>query len=146
MTKKCSTCKIEKGLEGFQKKYKGKSVLKSECRSCGVARMVDYRSRPNNKIKQARNRRGSMLKKYWPGSSITGVFQKYNDLLQEQGGKCYFCKEPPKSGARSLAVDHCHVSGRVRGLLCTYHNKYFVGRHNDESVVKLVKYILKRDI
>lgn len=39
----------------------------------------------------------------------------YADLLAAQGGLCAVCKERPDSG---LCVDHSHVTGKVRGLLC----------------------------
>jgi hypothetical protein len=41
----------------------------------------------------------------------------YDQLLQKQGGVCAICHKPPKLGKR-LSVDHCHDTGRVRGLLC----------------------------
>lgn len=43
----------------------------------------------------------------------------YDALLLAQGGVCAICLLP-ESHARSkrLAVDHCHVTGAVRGLLC----------------------------
>ena len=40
----------------------------------------------------------------------------YEAMLSSQGGKCAICGRPP--GARSLAVDHHHRSGTIRGLLC----------------------------
>lgn len=45
----------------------------------------------------------------------------YNRMLQEQGGKCKICNETgdSKDGRRKfLCVDHCHKTGKVRGLLC----------------------------
>lgn len=43
----------------------------------------------------------------------------YEKLLREQGGRCGICKE--ESAGRkggNFCVDHCHATGRVRGLLC----------------------------
>lgn len=40
----------------------------------------------------------------------------YQRMLQEQGGVCAICGNPP--GNRKLAVDHCHETLKVRGLLC----------------------------
>jgi hypothetical protein len=42
---------------------------------------------------------------------------------QAQGGRCAICLQEPAEG-KSLHVDHCHVSGVVRGLLCHQCNWY----------------------
>ena len=40
----------------------------------------------------------------------------YDLMLARQRGVCVVCGEQP---ARRLCVDHCHVTGNVRGLLCS---------------------------
>lgn len=42
---------------------------------------------------------------------------EYNRILMEQHGTCAICCGVPK-GRKSLAVDHDHTTGQVRGLLC----------------------------
>ena len=45
----------------------------------------------------------------------------YDRMLSEQDGKCGICKrDTPSTNPRFqfFAVDHCHKSGKVRGLLC----------------------------
>jgi hypothetical protein len=49
--------------------------------------------------------------------------KKYNAMLAEQGGVCAICKGPQLSKRRHFAVDHDHVDGRVRGLLCDHCNR-----------------------
>lgn len=44
--------------------------------------------------------------------------QKYDELLSQQSFRCAICRNPPTDTGRSLAVDHCHTSAKVRGLLC----------------------------
>lgn len=44
------------------------------------------------------------------------TMEEYSRLLAEQGGCCAICKGTP--GHRRLDVDHDHVTGKVRGLLC----------------------------
>ena len=43
--------------------------------------------------------------------------EKYEEMLERQGGLCGVCKKAQKSG-RKLAIDHDHDTGKVRGLLC----------------------------
>lgn len=49
----------------------------------------------------------------------------YDDKLLEQCGGCAICGRRP---ARiRLAVDHCHLSGAIRGLLCYICNRKVLG-------------------
>jgi hypothetical protein len=52
---------------------------------------------------------------YWRKYKIT--LDQYDSLLSHQGGVCSICSEECESGNR-LVVDHDHVTGAVRGLLC----------------------------
>lgn len=54
-------------------------------------------------------KRAQLLYKY--GLSI----EKYEALLETQNGFCAICNT---SSHRSLVVDHCHLTQKVRGLLC----------------------------
>jgi len=42
---------------------------------------------------------------------------EYNELLRAQDGRCAICRAEPDE-CRALAVDHDHITGKVRGLLC----------------------------
>jgi hypothetical protein len=42
----------------------------------------------------------------------------YEEMMVKQEGKCSICKEVCSSNKR-LSVDHCHLTGKVRGLLCS---------------------------
>jgi len=46
---------------------------------------------------------------------------EYNEMLIRQGGVCAICESSP--GRRRLEVDHCHATGKVRGLLCEICNR-----------------------
>ena len=49
---------------------------------------------------------------------------RYQEMLAEQNGLCAICARPEKhtdpytGRTKRLAIDHCHGSGKVRGLLC----------------------------
>lgn len=63
-----------------------------------------------DKIKP-RIRNYRLKKKY--GIDVT----QYNEMLLAQGGCCKIC-QTDKSGKYAFHVDHCHKTGRIRGLLC----------------------------
>lgn len=48
--------------------------------------------------------------------------EAYDAMLAGQGNACAICEEQCATGRR-LAVDHCHDTGRVRGLLCVRCNR-----------------------
>lgn len=43
--------------------------------------------------------------------------EQYDAMFKQQGGVCALCGKQNSAG-RSLAIDHCHKTGVVRGLLC----------------------------
>lgn len=58
-----------------------------------------------------RSTRGDRLASY--GLSI----RSYSQMYARQEGRCAICRI--FDAKRFLAVDHAHLSGRIRGLLCT---------------------------
>jgi hypothetical protein len=55
--------------------------------------------------------------------------EAYLAMIEEQQGACKICRQPEPTG-KHLAIDHCHASGRVRGLLCSDCNTT-LGKFND---------------
>ena len=49
--------------------------------------------------------------------------EQYQEMHDRQEGKCAICGQPEtqlrEGKVKALAVDHCHKSGRIRGLLCS---------------------------
>lgn len=42
----------------------------------------------------------------------------FDRMLKEQDGKCAICGEADPKGRGGFHVDHCHETGKVRGILC----------------------------
>ena len=83
-----------------------------------------------------RRRKNVSLKKF--GINVN----QYQLMQEEQNGTCYICDQKEE---RDLAVDHCHSTGRVRGLLCSNCNTG-IGLLQDNTVLlqKAIEY-LNRD-
>lgn len=126
--------KSDKGKESIQK-YELKESSKVKRRAAGMAWYERNRERlgirkrePWTKERRtACSRKTSLKKKY--GLSI----DDYNQILLRQQGVCAICASPPSGrGNRAfLAVDHDHLSGGVRGLLCHKCNSG-IGLLNDD--------------
>lgn len=68
----------------------------------------------------ARNRERKRVKDLERRYGLTVV--EYDALAEAQGHVCAVCQQGCDSGHR-LSVDHCHDTGRVRGLLCKKCNR-----------------------
>lgn len=62
--------------------------------------------------------------------------EQYKLQLERQGGVCAICKEPERIAGRALAVDHCHATGAVRGLLCAMCNTGIGKLRDDPALVR----------
>lgn len=47
------------------------------------------------------------------------TLEQYNILLVKQNSNCAICGINQANLSRALAVDHCHTTGKIRGLLCS---------------------------
>ena len=47
----------------------------------------------------------------------------YYKILKDQGGGCKLCGRTEDQEGRKLAIDHCHTSGNIRGILCANCNQ-----------------------
>ncbi len=67
----------------------------------------------------------------------------YKQMLESQNAKCKICRLSPAKGKR-LHVDHCHKTGKVRGLLCAQCN-WFAGKLDNLPRVLMRLFIYERN-
>ena len=107
----CSRCEEVKPASHFNRHRR-------TCKACRAELQRQYVARNREKVylqskawRDAGGRRRATVAVY--GITI----EQYGEMLEAQGGVCAICREPCPSG-KNLAVDHCHETGAVRGLLC----------------------------
>ena len=90
------------------------------------------------KRQRQRNAKDLYLRRHY-GISLAD----YEDILDEQGGKCAICLCKPRT--RVLAVDHDHLTGRVRGLLCGRCNHGLLQFAQEDTLIlrRAIEYLLK---
>src|SRR5271156_5229416 len=124
--KKCTKCHEIKDLSNYYKHNTNKDGHFSSCRECNRIRLTNYRKyyygtessknwRNKNKVKITNDR---MKKDY----GIT--LEEYDKMLKDQNNLCLICENPETSinpynkKIVRLSIDHCHKTGKIRGLLC----------------------------
>jgi hypothetical protein len=61
--------------------------------------------------------------------------EKFQEMSRAQKDVCAICfKKDPEEGKR-LSVDHCHITGKIRGLLCNPCNKMLGGALDSPSTL-----------
>lgn len=85
----------------------------SWCKKCKEAcDLAKRRERPEHEA--ARRRKTHLARTY-------GLTLEEYDIMSRDG--CNICGVKTESDGRRLAVDHCHDTGEVRGVLCRRCNK-----------------------
>ena len=70
----------------------------------------------------------------------------YRETFSKQNGVCAICEQPETAKIRgkgiAMAVDHCHTTGKVRGLLCTQCNRALgLFRDDKDNLVRAISYL-----
>lgn len=139
ITKVCSKCAVEKDVDQYYKNKKHKDGLSGYCKSCHNQQTYLYRK--NNPQRTSKTIRRAALKARY------GITESaYNKLYVNQQGKCAICKCECATG-RALAVDHCHKTLVVRGLLCSECNTG-LGKFKDNTglLTEAINYLEKYEI
>lgn len=70
-------------------------------------------------------------------------FEEFQDLIEKQGGACAVCGRADWNG-KAPHVDHDHLTGNIRGILCVSCN-FAVGHvHDDPKIAQALSDYLKK--
>ncbi|WP_328632069.1 endonuclease VII domain-containing protein [Streptomyces sp. NBC_00356] len=110
--KVCVRCTEPKPETAFHRN--GPVRRDSTCKACRneMRRIRGRNDRPRTPEERRRRR-------LWESYRITA--EQYAAIFEAQGGSCAICRTEPEEG-KPLVVDHCHVRGVVRALLCNLCN------------------------
>jgi hypothetical protein len=112
--KVCSKCKMSypKTAEYFVKDSSRPDGLYPSCKKCDKKR----RKKLDRGKRAYQARRTKIAMTY--GLTEDDVRQ----IMDEQRGCCKICGDSLCSGFREYSIDHCHDTGKIRGLLCSHCN------------------------
>ncbi len=127
----------------YQKKWKERNREHANAyRREWVAKNPEYEER--RKANQRRRYKDEPERRWHATLKKFGLVpEQYEELLSSQGFVCAICLKQDPLGRR-LAVDHCHTTGKIRGLLCSLCNTA-IGMLKDDttSLLRAVSYLEK---
>jgi len=109
VTKVCNFCNSEKSKKDFYQfydKWSGSSYFSSRCKPC---HQQYKKENPNT----AKNKKAEKLKLRY---GLT--YEEWELIREKEGYACMICGITEDEIGRVLDVDHCHDSGKARGVLC----------------------------
>lgn len=69
------------------------------------------------------------------------TYSEYMSMLKSQNESCLICGTK-HTDSKKLVVDHCHITGKVRSLLCSNCNTGIgMFKENKEFLINAIKYI-----
>lgn len=105
------------------------------CKSCYNKRQRSYEANNPDSKRIANNnwaaKNRDRVYGYYIKRQYGMTLAEYDALLERQNGGCGICKGGTKGRGR-FHVDHCHETGRVRGLLCAKCN-ILLGHADDDT-------------
>lgn len=121
--RECNKCGEEKEISDFRKGSKYTGGYRPTCIKC-INDNQNKKYREKHGTTKSKRHRG-----FFKDSLERRLFYKYGlmykdvfELFKEQHGTCKICGCLPTSSRNSghthFAVDHCHRTGELRGLLC----------------------------
>lgn len=137
-TKLCPRCGDEKSIFSFGRDRTKKLGVSSYCKSCAAEnRKKNYRKSPSqekDKLRQYYANNKSSFRKYSLKSLYGLNEEQFEAMKASQNHACKICRTHETNLSRRLFVDHCHETGRIRGLLCQACNT-MLGNAKDSVLV-----------
>lgn len=135
--KYCKSCNQTKELSQFWKNKSAKDGYQAWCKPCWYDVTAKRRNGPKREIELRQRQNRHLIRTY--GITIN----EYEKMSIRQNHLCAICKEVSDTN-RKLVVDHDHITGDIRGLLCGRCNKS-IGLFKDNTIYlnNAIKYLAK---
>lgn len=147
MTRICSKCQTAKDEALFPPRKRG-----LQCKECLAAAKRVWCSKNPDKVIVSRRKTNEWHKKNADRvhdnllRSRYGVTQAdVDEMIVQQDNLCAICNKPPSGKTKRdhrLFLDHCHKTGKVRGMLCNDCNLALGRVHDNVDILKsMIEYL-----
>ena len=126
----CASCKVEKKYSEFVSNKGFCHDIGYRCKGCH-SKYIKERYDPT-RMREFNYRKFGI------------TLDDYNRILKSQNNRCAICNgtETGRIASKYFAVDHCHTTGKVRGLLCNHCNTGIGHMKDDiELLEKAIAYL-----
>lgn len=137
--RQCKKCKKYKTPDKFTKNKNCSKGIEHTCRKCSSDRKINW-----EKINRSAYKNAYLKYKF----KID--LNKYTEMSKKQNSVCAICKNPEteifkkSNKLKDLCIDHCHFTGKIRGLLCRKCNTGLGNfRDSPEYLKTAIKYLKK---
>lgn len=145
--KKCNSCKQTQPLDRYYPAKKARDGRDYTCKACVLANRK-LTVNPETLARQAREWRRVNPKRSYENARRCLLKRKYGLTFEdiergklEQDGKCAICRNVPAK----WHIDHDHVSGKYRGLLCQSCNLMLGHAKDNASILaRAIEYLEAR--
>lgn len=135
---KCWKCQKTKPIARFNNDITRPSGKCSRCKDCNRVHYAAFRVKMKGKLGQSGYR--EYFSKYELSHYYGITIDDFKLRLKQQNNLCAICNGPPTG--RRLGVDHCHRTGKFRGLLCGRCNSALgLFRDNIENLETALEYL-----
>lgn len=148
--KKCYHCKETKDFNEFYKNTYNKTGYQSRCKKCQLKGAKEIRNKNPEKFRKRTRNWNKMNPEQRKDTRLTyryGIsIEQFNEMREKQEFSCKICGIHESKLMKGLFVDHNHITGKVRGLLCAPCNGFLGKMKTDETldlIIKLVDYCEK---
>ena len=96
----------------YMKDWRKKNIDRQKLRD------KEYYEKNKDRMKAAHEANPQVIKGTRLRTRYGITLDNYNEMFIKQDGKCAICGNHQSETKTALVVDHCHSTGKVRGLLC----------------------------
>lgn len=158
--KRCKKCQQVVPISRFSMRAYGTALhRRGVCMDCRNAMNIAARRRSPERLVQYnkyrriwRQQHSAVQKAVEKDSHLYRTYgitlADYSAMLNAQCGKCAICKrsDPNHQKHNFYHVDHCHITGKVRGLLCSTCNVALGGFGDDCATLRAALVYLERHV
>lgn len=142
--KTCQRCNVDKLPMDFHKNKRQIDGLHPVCVACRgeyyKKNKQKLKPKPKESSKKYRDNNKEKIKNYYLIQRFGISLEQFNTMAIKQNNVCKICSNV--ENGRALAVDHCHKTGQIRGLLCSACN-IGLGKFRDSTdfIKKALEYL-----